>query len=268
MIVIGERINASRKSIRTAIQEKDRGRIEEEVVKQDQAGADYIDLNAGTGSGDTETERNDMKWLIDIALSASEKALCIDTADPVVMESAAEHLSGSRPWMLNSVKAEEGILSSLLPIAAENDVPVIALLMSGEIIASDDEQRIEAADFIVNKAEELGVGQDKLFFDPLAFPLSADISQGRVTFRTLRKVKEQFPQAKTTMGLSNVSHGLKKRRKINQAFLIASIANGLDSAICDPTREEITTGILLGELIAGKDRYCRKYSRAVRKGVI
>jgi 5-methyltetrahydrofolate--homocysteine methyltransferase len=69
------------------------------------------------------------------------------------------------------------------------------------------------------------------------------------------------------MGTSNVSFGLVKRAKINGAFLIAAIANGLNSAICDPTRPDIAQAVLLGRLITGQDKHCRKFTRAVRKGL-
>jgi 5-methyltetrahydrofolate--homocysteine methyltransferase len=61
---------------------------------------------------------------------------------------------------------------------------------------------------------------------------------------------------------------LPRRTLINQAFLIAALANGLDSAICDPTDEGIRRAIALGELIAGRDRHCRGYTRRIRKGEI
>ena len=40
MILIGEKINASRKSIRTAIGDRDAGSIEQVIRAQDEAGAD------------------------------------------------------------------------------------------------------------------------------------------------------------------------------------------------------------------------------------
>jgi 5-methyltetrahydrofolate--homocysteine methyltransferase len=120
----------------------------------------------------------------------------------------------------------------------------------------------------VAAASEAGVEEADLFFDPLVLPMCSDVQQPQITFETLRQIKTRFPKAKTTLGLSNVSHGLPQRRTVNQAFLLAALSNGLDSAICDPTNERIRWAITLGQMLAGKDRHCRSYSRRVRKGEI
>ena len=52
MLIIAERINASRKSITQAISSQDIAFIQNEAKKQDEAGGDYIDVNAGTFAGD------------------------------------------------------------------------------------------------------------------------------------------------------------------------------------------------------------------------
>jgi 5-methyltetrahydrofolate corrinoid/iron sulfur protein methyltransferase len=266
LIIIGERINATRKSIREAILSRDKDIISKEIHKQDEAGADYIDLNAGTGVGTTEDEIKHMRWLVDIALAETEKKLAVDSADLVVLKNTAEYIDKRRPWLLNSVKSDPVLLDSLLPLAAEHNVPVIALAMDKTGIPREASKRIEILHTIVEAADAAGVSQDKFFFDPLVMPISADITQGAVTMQTLEGTKKHFPAAKTTMGLSNASHGLPERARINRAFLIAAISHGLDSVICDPLDRELRNSILLGELVTGKDRYCRKFTRAVRKG--
>jgi 5-methyltetrahydrofolate corrinoid/iron sulfur protein methyltransferase len=266
LIIIGERINATRKSIREAITSRNKDIIAKEIRKQDEAGADYIDLNAGTGIGATEDEIEHMRWLVDIALEETEKKLAVDSADPVVLTHTATYLDTRRPWLLNSVKSDPGVLDTLLLLAAKHNVPVIALAMDKDGIPYEASKRIEILHSIAEAAEAAGVSQDKIFFDPLVMPISADVTQGPVTMQTLEGIKKHFPAAKTTMGLSNASHGLPERARINRAFLIAAISHGLDSVICDPLNRELRNSILLGELVSGKDRYCRKFTRAVRKG--
>jgi 5-methyltetrahydrofolate--homocysteine methyltransferase len=63
--VIGERLNSSRKAVARAIAEKDAAFIHEEARRQIEAGAHYIDVNAGAF---TEKERMHMKWLVEIIL--------------------------------------------------------------------------------------------------------------------------------------------------------------------------------------------------------
>jgi 5-methyltetrahydrofolate--homocysteine methyltransferase len=268
MILIGEKINASRKSIRRAIADRDAGGIERVIRAQDEAGADYIDLNAGTGSGDREQEARDLAWLVDVALGCTEKNLSLDSSDPAVLRHAADHLAGRRGWMLNSVNGERDHLDQLLPAAAEHAVPVIALAMDERGIPGEPSVRIAICERILEAATAAGLDAGQLFFDPLALPVSTDVTQGSVTLATLQSLKQRVGQAKTVLGLSNVSHGLPRRSLINQAFLIAALSHGLDSAICDPTDPAIRQARLLGDLLIGRDRHCRRFTRAVRNGTI
>jgi 5-methyltetrahydrofolate--homocysteine methyltransferase len=135
-------------------------------------------------------------------------------------------------------------------------------------IPSEAADRVAVCEAIAAAARNAGVPEDHLLFDPLVLPMCSDINQAQVTFSTLRALKRRFPEVKTTLGLSNVSHGLPDRARVNHAFLLTALANGLDSAICDPTREGILEAITLGELLAGKDKHCRRYTRRVRKGEI
>lgn len=266
MIIIGERINATRTSIARAIEERDEEHIRHEIRIQDEAGAHWIDLNAGTGQGDRDQESTDLHWLIDLALGTTEKGLCLDASDPQVLCRAVHHLDGRRPAILNSVNGEPERLDTVIPLAVSSRCPVIALAMDSEGIPRDVERRMEIAQAIGTRAFEAGIPEEDLWFDPLALPLSADVSQALVTFETLRAIRRDFPGAHTTLGLSNVSHGLPRRRLVNEAFLIAALSHGLDSAICDPTRAGVRQAITLGTLIAGGDRLCRRYTRRVRTG--
>ena len=51
MLIVAERINASRKAIRTALEKRDAAAIVNEVRIQTAAGAHYIDVNGGTFPG-------------------------------------------------------------------------------------------------------------------------------------------------------------------------------------------------------------------------
>ncbi|HPP66593.1 MAG TPA: dihydropteroate synthase, partial [bacterium] len=67
MIIVGERINATRKQIRSAIEKKDKTFLLKEAENQIKAGSDFLDLNAGTGTG---REAEDLAWLIGLIQSA------------------------------------------------------------------------------------------------------------------------------------------------------------------------------------------------------
>jgi 5-methyltetrahydrofolate--homocysteine methyltransferase len=268
MMIIGERVNATRRSIAQAIRDHDEERIVREICNQDQAGAHYIDLNAGSGHGDLDEETANLKWLIDIALRTTEKRLSLDSSDATVIQRAAESLADRRPMLLNSANGEAERLRPLMALAAERGYPVIALAMDDNGIPNDVAQRLRVCEAMLTAAADAGVPEENVLLDPLVLPVCNDVRHAQVTLSALREIKARFPRAKTTLGLSNVSHGLPRRTLVNQAFLIAALANGLDSAICDPTDQGIRRAITLGDLLAGRDRHCRRYARRVRKGEI
>ncbi len=59
--VVGERINTSRKKVNEAVASRNAVYIIEDVKKQIEAGATYIDVNAGARIGH---EMEDMQWLL------------------------------------------------------------------------------------------------------------------------------------------------------------------------------------------------------------
>jgi cobalamin-dependent methionine synthase I len=51
MFIVGERINTSRKAVNEAVEKRDAAYISADMQKQAQAGANYIDVNAGSRIG-------------------------------------------------------------------------------------------------------------------------------------------------------------------------------------------------------------------------
>jgi 5-methyltetrahydrofolate--homocysteine methyltransferase len=85
--------------------------------------------------------------------------------------------------------------------------------------------------------ERYGLRSSDLIFDALTFPIGTgdkDLRRdGLATMEAIRRIKEEIPGAFTTLGLSNVSFGLKPalRQVLNSVFLAECTAIGLDSAI-------------------------------------
>ena len=85
MIIIGELINASRKAIKAAIEAQDAEAIQKVANDQAEAGADYIDVNAGIFVG---KEPEYLKWLVETVQQATDKPCAIDSPDPAAIEAA------------------------------------------------------------------------------------------------------------------------------------------------------------------------------------
>lgn len=264
MIVIGEKINATRKSIAEALTNRQADIISSVAREQDEAGADVIDVNAGAGRSDISTQIEDMKWLVKVVKSATDKPLMIDSENPEVIKVGLEEANAPNTW-INSVSAEEKRLKPVLELALKYDAPLIALCMDDHGIPRDVEGRIRSAKKIFQSAVSMGFDPQKIYFDPLVMPIGAEENAGRIILETIKEIKKQFSTAKTVVGLSNVSFGLPARQIINSTFLVLCMSAGLDSAIIDPTDDNLMMVLRAGEAILGEDAYCTRFIREFRQ---
>jgi len=266
MLIIGEKINATNKGIAEAISRKDVPFLQDIARQQVAAGADYLDVNAGTGQG-IEQEVEDIRWVIETVQAVTDVPLSIDSSDSRVIEAALARYRG-KATIINSVDAEDEKLTAILPLALEHQASIIALAMDDSGVPRDVERRLKACDYILERVAACGLPLEMVFLDPLVLPLSVDANQGMVTIRTLERIKTLYPQAKTTLGLSNVSFGLPLRGTINGALLLMSMQLGLDSVILDPLDAKLMTHIKAAQVVLGEDQFCRDYLRDYRRGRI
>lgn len=262
MIIIGEKINGTVEGVRSAVLDKDAAYIGDLAEQQVAAGADYIDVNVGTGIGD---ESEAMVWALGVIRDRTGAPLCIDSSDPDVIAAGIEVIGGERPF-INSVTGATASLEKVLPLAAKFSSPLVALAMDEAGIPSSAVERIEVIRRVVAAAGEAGIPVDKLFVDPLVMPLSADFKQGRVTLETLRAVKAEFEGINTIMAVSNASFGIPIRSLINRSMLTIAIYMGLDAAIIDPADKNLRAAITSAVVVSGGDQYCKDYMKAYRAG--
>lgn len=261
MVIIAERINASRKHIAQAIATRNAGFIQSEAKAQAQAGAHYIDVNAGTFVGE---EAKHLAWVIETVQEVTDLPLCIDSPDPAVIK-AVLPLVRSKP-MINSITLEPGRLNGILPLVAEHSTKVIALCQAEDEIAETTEAKVRMAGQLVEKVTSAGVALEDLFIDPLVYPLATNPESAVQTLEAIAQIMARFPGVHTTCGLTNVSHGLPNRKLVNRTFLVAAITKGLDSAILDPTDKQLYSALKAAQVIMGKDDFCMEYITAFREG--
>jgi 5-methyltetrahydrofolate--homocysteine methyltransferase len=261
MLIIGERINASRKRIAEAISSRNISFIQNEAKIQATAGADYLDINAGTFVGE---EAKHLRWIVETVQEVVDLPLCIDSPDPSVIK-AVFPLVKKTP-MINSITLEPFRLEGILPWVAEHKAKVIALCQSGDSIADTVEAKVGTAGQLVEKVREAGISLDDLYIDPLVYPLATNDQSALATLDAIEKIMKQFPGVHTTCGLTNVSYGLPNRKLVNRTFLVAAIVRGLDSAILDPTDKQLFGALKATLMIAGKDEFCMQYITAFREG--
>lgn len=263
MLIIAERINSSRKKIAAAIASVNVEFIQEEAKTQDLAGADYIEVNAGTFVG---AEREKLQWVIQVVQDVTDKPLCIDSPDPKVIADVLP--SVKRTPIINSITLEPARMENLLPLVVEYKAKVIALCQSERMTEETAEAKVALADKILERLTKAGVPLDDIYLDPLLYPLSTNSQSARVTLDAIGTIMKRFPGVHTVCGLTNVSFGLPARKLINRAFLAAAIMMGLDAAIIDPTDRQLYSMLKAITLVVGKDDFCTGYIKAFREGRI
>ncbi len=262
MIIIGELINASRKAIKAAIESQDAQAIQQVARDQDEAGAAYIDVNAGIFVGQ---EPQYLKWLVETVQQVTDKPCAIDSPDPAAIEAAMAVHQGTP--MINSISLEKDRYEKLMPIIAGTDLKVIALCMSDEGMPQTVDDRMKIADELVNGLLKNNVSIENIFVDPLVQPVSVDNTFGMEFINTIETVIKTFAGIHTACGLSNISYGLPARKFMNQTFMAMAIAKGLDGAIMNPLDKKMMANILAAEALAGRDNFCMDYLKAYRAGL-
>ncbi len=260
MLIVGERINATRPAIARALAERDAEHVAHEARRQAEAGADFLDVNAGS---DPARELEHLKWALEVVQEATDLPLCVDSADPEALRAGLELIEGESV-MLSSATAEEGKMEEVIGIVADSGALLVALTMDDSGVPDTAGRRVEVAARLVEAAEAGGVPRDHVYVDPCVQPISTDARQGMEVISAVWRIVEAFPGVHTTCGLSNVGFGLPNRRLVNRTFLAQLIAAGLDSAIMDPTEKGLMETVRAAEALAGRDEFCMNYIRAVR----
>ena len=260
LLLIGEKINSTRKHVAAAILKRDAAYIRHEAENQALAGAHYLDVNAGSFA-DREVEC--LTWLIDTVQEAVEIPICVDSPNPLVLAAVAPQVR--RPFMINSITLEPTRLDSVLRLAVDTGAKVVALCQDEGPMASTTEQKVALAERLVEASEDYGLPINDLYIDPLVYPLSTDASSAVTALNAIEEIVKRFPGVHTTCGLSNVSYGLPNRGLINRTFLVAALTRGLDSVIVDLTNRETYASLKAGLLVTGKDDYCMDYIAAFRE---
>jgi 5-methyltetrahydrofolate--homocysteine methyltransferase len=262
MLIVGELINTSRRAVEKAVRERNRVPIQSLAVRQADAGADYIDVNAGTFV-DREVEL--LPWLVETVQEAVDLPLCLDSPNPKALEAAMAVHRGV-PF-INSISLEKERCEAMLPLVTAHPCKLVGLCMKRAGMPATAGERIDAADELISVLTGAGMDPADLYLDPLVQPVSVDIRMGRAVLEAISGIKERFPAVHTICGLSNISFGLPERHRINRCFLSLAMQGGLDAAILDPTDHRLAAALRTTALLLGQDEYCSEFIEAYEKGL-
>jgi 5-methyltetrahydrofolate--homocysteine methyltransferase len=178
--------------------------------------------------------------------TAATLPLVLDSTEPPVIEAGLE-LTGGRA-VINSVNYEDGDgpdsrIARVMPLVREHGAAVIALTIDEQGQARTAQWKVAVAErLIADLTGNWGMRVEDIIVDCLTFPIATGQEETRrdaiETIEAIAELKRRHPAVQTTLGVSNVSFGLKPaaRAVLNSVFLAECVRAGLDSAIVHAAR--------------------------------
>jgi 5-methyltetrahydrofolate--homocysteine methyltransferase len=256
-VIIGERINPTgKKKFKEALKAHDIDYILTEGLKQEDAGADILDVNVGLPDID---EPEMITEVIQSLQAITALPLQIDTSDVAAMERALRIYNGQP--MINSVNGKAESMRAVFPLVKKYGGVVVALLLDEDGIPETAEKRIAIAKKIVSTAAEYGIEPKNIVLDALAMTVSSNQSSALVTLETLRRIRDELGMH-SILGVSNISFGLPRRELVNGAFFTMAMQSGLSLAIINPNNAAMMNAYRSYLVLSGLDPQCTSFINA------
>lgn len=255
MILIGEKLNSSIPSTRKAIEGRDTDAIRTLARRQTEAGAGWLDLNAGMFVGD---EAGTLAWLAETTADATGAGLMLDSPDPSVLAAVVPSLA-TRRLILNSATLDPARMEPMLALALEYGTGLVVLPIRGRRLPESVTEQIDIAEELISAVQVAGLPEDRLYLDMLVSAAAIDTNAPSRALAFARHMRGAHPGLHLTGGISNVSYGLPGRRPVNAAFMSAAIQAGVDAPIFDVLDTNMLHVLAASVMIAGQDEYCADY---------
>ncbi len=252
-LLIGERINPTGKpKLKEALRNEDMNYLLNEGIRQADAGVQILDVNVGLPEID---EQKMMKKAVVALQAVTDLPLQLDSANPKVLADAMRVYNG-KP-LINSVNGEAESMDAVFPSVQKYGGSVIALTMDSTGIPATAEGRLAIARRIAARAAEYSIQKKDIIVDPLALTVSSDPQSAAVTLNAIRLLRADGFY--TSLGVSNVSFGLPAREKINAAFFVCAMENGLNCAIMNPFSQGMMDSWYAFRALRGMDPACKDF---------
>ncbi len=255
-VLIGERINPTgKKRFKEAIAAHDIGYILGEGIREEEAGAQILDVNVGLPGIDEPALLCEAVCELQ---AVTALPLQIDTSDPAAMERALRRYNGKA--MINSVSGKAESLAAVLPLVKKYGGVVVALTLDDAGIPDTAEGRVAIAKRILEAAAAVGIAKKDIIFDTLAMTVSAAPEAANVTLEALSRIRRELG-CHTSLGVSNVSFGLPARDAVNSTFFALALGAGLSAAIMNPFSPDMMKTYHTYRALRGLDGNCAAYIR-------
>src|SRR6202171_2154929 len=245
-LLVGERTNViGSRLFKNLVASENWEEATEIARRQVRGGAHVVDVCLQSTDRD---ERKDIEPFYENLIRKIKAPIMIDTTDVVAVRLALTYCQGKS--IINSINLEDGEekFERVAPLAHEFGAAVV--------VGCIDEDPLQAQAFtrerklaIEQRSYDLllskyGMGPEDIIFDPLVFPCATGdenyIGGAVETVEGIRLIKKALPDARTILGISNVSFGLPAgaREVVNSVFLYYCTKAGLDLAIVNTEKLE------------------------------
>jgi len=190
-----------------------------------------------------EDEKGYITSILERVATRVPAPILVDSTEADVVEEALKRIPGKA--IINSINLEDGEkrTSKVLPMAKRFGAAVIALTIDEDGMALTAEKKAAIAKRIFDLAtQKYGIRPCDIIFDALTLPISTGQEEyrtaGMETLNAIKRIKQELPEVKTILGVSNISFGLDAypRRVLNSVFMHEAVDNGLDMAIVNYTK--------------------------------
>ena len=259
--ICGERLNPTgKKRLKEALAAQDFDYLLGEALRQEEAGADLLDLNVGVPGLD---EADVMRRAVCSVQESCPLPLQLDSSDAAALEAGARYYNGIP--LLNSVNGEEDVMARVFPIAKKYGAVVLGLTMDGSGVPRTAAERTAIARRILARAQEYGIPPHRVMIDTLVLTASAEQPLVAETLKALSEVSGMG--VGTALGVSNVSFGLPARGLLNRTFLAMALACGLRMPILNPLDADMTGTVRAHAVLADADRGAQRYIACYKDAV-
>ena len=254
-IVIGERIHCISPTIRQAMETMTPEPILKRAKEQLDAGATYLDVNIGPA------EKNGpelMQWAVKLLQENFDNVpLCLDTANRKAIEAGIQvyNRAKGKP-IVNSADAGDRIEN--IDLAAANDAICIALCSKAGV-PSDNDERMQYCQEMLERGMGLGMEAEDLWFDPLFLVIKGMQDKQMDVLSFIKDLSDMG--FNSTGGLSNVSNMTPKhiRPILDSATVAMAMYCGLTSCIVNPCDLRLMETIKSCDVIKNNTLYADSY---------
>jgi 5-methyltetrahydrofolate--homocysteine methyltransferase len=259
-LLVGERINPTgRKLFQEEIKAGKTQTLRLEAKTQTKAGADLLDVNVSVPD---ISEAKEMEAAIKLVQQVSDQSLSIDSPNYAALEVGLKVFCGRA--LLNSVNGKKESLEKVLPLAKKYGAAVIALALDEKGLPQTADERLRIAERIVMSAKQAGISPDDIYVDNLVLTAGVGIAGCLETLKAIPRVKEILG-VKTILGISNVSHGLPNRSRLNALYFQLALTYGLDAAIVDVADPEMKKAVSRQPSAESREELLIKFRAEVEK---